>query len=101
MNISEEQLILLEALAHKAGILLPTGILEVIPLNDGNMGSFQIGSNSHQMKEQVAEIHFCDEDGVEVSAALNTDSNNELFEVDIFKGDFSLLKKWPTVEDLQ
>ncbi|TFV94864.1 hypothetical protein E4M00_17060 [Leifsonia flava] len=44
---------------------------------------------------EVAELRFVDGDGVPISAALNVDSDGNLFELDMFKGDGSPLIRIP------
>ena len=45
-------------------------------------------------------MKFNDADGVPVSAALNLDQDHHLFELDVWKVDFSPLQRWPTAQDL-
>lgn len=72
--------------------------LLVEPLADGGMGSFRIGelSAGRKLGCAVAELRFMDADGVSVTAVLNVDSQDQLFEVDIWKVDFSPLQHWPS-----
>jgi hypothetical protein len=65
--------------------------LLVNPMDDGGMGSLAIGENyeNRQLGEQIAEYMFKDLDGTPVSAALNVDELGELYELDIWKVDFS------------
>jgi hypothetical protein len=65
--------------------------IEVVELNDGGMGSLGIGKNYSNISfgKQVAKYKFKDEDGVEVFFALNLDTNGELYEIDVWKIDFS------------
>ena len=88
-------------LAKSADIELPTGQIEVTPLSDGGMGSFRIGNQCKRFGKQAAQIQFKDTDGTLVSAVLNIDENGSLFEVDIWKVDFSPLKQWPAEEQLK
>src|SRR5665213_1363736 len=62
-------------------------------MNDGGMGSLEFvnRSNSRRSATQIAELQFEDADGVPVTAALNVDRHGALFELDLFKGDFSPL----------
>lgn len=97
---SQDEVKLLEFLIQKATIKFPsdwdTNLL-VKPLNDGDMGSLKlipegIAINSDRLLgEQVSEFQFIDEDGVEVIASLNLDDSGRLFELDIWKTDFSPL----------
>jgi hypothetical protein len=65
--------------------------LLVNPMDDGEMGSLAIGENyeNRQLGEKIAEYMFKDLDGTPVSAALNVDELGELYELDIWKVDFS------------
>lgn len=70
------------------------------PMSDGGMGSLLLFSNKKEQKKrlfgkQLSEFRFTDIDGVSVIASLNVDTDGELFELDIWKTDFSKLKKIP------
>lgn len=67
---------------------------------DGGMGSlylFKEFSNNDQraFSKQVSECLFTDKDGVTVIASLNIDNNGDLYELDLWKTDFSPLIKLP------
>lgn len=66
-------------------------LLLVNPINDGGMGSLAIGDNyeNRQLGQEVAEYIFKDLDGTPVSASLNIDKQGNLYELDIWKVDFS------------
>jgi hypothetical protein len=70
--------------------------LLVKPMNDGGMGSLLLFPDGSEGKnrvfgKQVSEYEFNDKDGVKVIASLNLDSSGELFELDIWKVDYSKL----------
>ena len=44
---------------------------------------------------QAVAGEFTDLDGVPVSVALNLDSEGKLYELDLWKVDFSALRRWP------
>jgi hypothetical protein len=71
----------------------------VVPLDDGGMGSLQFVSvrRSRTLGQLVAEASFIDADGVEGSIQINLDDSGDLFEVDIWKVDFSPLQALPRV----
>lgn len=70
--------------------------LDVEEMNDGGMGSLRfLSSRPTHMAQQLSEVTFHDTDGVWVSATLNLDPEGLLFELDIFKGDFSPLIEIP------
>lgn len=96
-RISWHQIPLINALVQKAGIEIDVQSLEVEAMDDGGMGSLRFSTSAEKSKfgESVAEVNFKDSDNVPVSAALFLDENGRLFELDIFKSDFSKLKKWP------
>ena len=96
-TIQEE--LLLEILVKKS--LIPfhenwkDGLL-VHPMLDGQMGSlylFPKGKNytNRLFNRQISDYSFEDNDGILVIASLIIDQNNELFELDIWKTDFSKL----------
>lgn len=74
----------------------PTELL-VSPASDGGMGSlkFASGGDSARCGAAVAACEFDDADGVLVSVVLNLDESDALFEIDIWKVDFTPLRKWP------
>ncbi|PCJ30501.1 MAG: hypothetical protein COA90_09065 [Gammaproteobacteria bacterium] len=82
---------LLSKLLEIANIEADVQNLEVSEMNDGGMGSLAIGSNyeSRMLGREVAEYSFNDLDGMHISATLNIDRDNQLYEIDIFKADFS------------
>ncbi|MEH6780477.1 MAG: hypothetical protein V7618_02810 [Rhodoglobus sp.] len=98
---TEAELRLLRALVERAprfsGSLATLSALTVAPINDGGMGSLAIGPPSleRRFEDQVAEATFFDVDGMWVSATLNVDQFGELFELDVFEGDFSPLREIP------
>jgi hypothetical protein len=69
-------------------------------MNDGGMGSLKFLSVSNVksiMKDEVARIDLRDVDNIPLSITLNTNTDGEIYEMDVFKGDFSHLKKFPTI----
>jgi hypothetical protein len=72
--------------------------LLVEEMNDGGMGSLRFISKSNKksiLKDEVSIINLKDADGVPVRFALNLNTNGEIYELDVFKGDFSQLKQFP------
>jgi hypothetical protein len=70
-------------------------------MEDGGMGSVRFFSpkqGEQHFGSQIAEASFVDADGVAVSATLNLDQNGDLFELDLFKADFSALRHYPARE---
>jgi len=89
LNLTEIEII--TKLLDIAKLQIDITQLLVNPMDDGGMGSLSIGENydNRQLCEQVAEYMFKDLDGTPVSAALNVDELGELYELDIWKVDFS------------
>jgi hypothetical protein len=78
--------------------------LLVQDMNDGGMGSLRVwrGSDEQQRFGSVAaEAQFNDADGMLVLASINLDSMGRLFELDLFKGDFSPLKQIPASDQVR
>jgi len=66
------------------------------------MGSIRSARDERRIFGKVlAEAQCTDEDGVCVSIAINADNKGDLFEVDIWKVDFSPLKRYPKPSDLR
>lgn len=69
---------------------------------DGGMGSIRFlqGSSGESpvFDKAVAEAEYVDADGVVVSIVLNVDQQGDLFELDIWKVDFSPLREYPRPE---
>ena len=98
---SEERL--LEFLINRASTKVPNDWKEkliVYPMDDGEMGSLYLSLSTEMVTkrlfgEQISECHFLDRDGIDVIASLNVDKNGNLFELDIWKTDYSPLIKIP------
>jgi hypothetical protein len=96
---SKNELSLIKILWQKAGN--PNKVIwskiMVKPLNDGGMGSLRIVLNCQSENDlikfgkEVSNIEFNDIDGIKVLASLNVDENGNLFELDLWKVDFSPL----------
>lgn len=74
--------------------------LLVIPLNDGKMGSLELISinlinEDRVFGKQISDFQFKDKDNVDVIASLNIDNFGNLFELDMWKTDFSPLLHFP------
>jgi hypothetical protein len=65
-------------------------------MDDGGMGSLQFGaSREGRLGHRVAEAEFVDDDGLPVFASLILDQSGSLYELDLWKVDFSPLKRIP------
>jgi len=92
---------LLDKLIENSSIDLPLNwksTLKVKPMDDGGMGSLLlflngINNSKRVFGEQISEYQYKDIDGVDIIASLNVDSHGSLFELDIWKTDFSPTKK--------
>ena len=90
---------LIELLMRRASIDFPSDWsqdLLVQPMDDGGMGSLLLFPYGEVKKDRllgkrVSEYEFTDRDEIEVIASLNIDSEGNLFELDIWKTDFSPL----------
>jgi hypothetical protein len=73
--------------------------LFVEEMNDGGMGSIRFESKNGKRTaffgKQIAEVNLSDIDGTPLSISVNLDSEGEIFELDIWKVDFSPLKQFP------
>jgi len=96
-KLNPEEIPLIKHLLKKSGLEIEISDLKVSEMEDGGMGSFRFHSNTEDPKfgEAAAEYWFKDKDGIDVTARLNLDQNGELFELDVWKTDFSKLKQWP------
>jgi hypothetical protein len=71
-------------------------------MNDGGMGSLRfVGGPDRQFGKRVGSAEFNDADGVLVSVALNVDQRGQLFELDIWKVDFSPLRRIAALAELR
>lgn len=103
-EISQDERRLVELILRRAASTLATPIDHALvrPLDDGGMGSLSFDVDSKEtFGAVVGEVTFRDSDGVGVSAALYLDSQGQLYELDIFKGDYSHLRRWPTESDIE
>ena len=99
-EISKSELKLVNYLLEKAG--KPTQIPKMVrPLKDGGMGSISFDlKESRKRDSQIIGGSFKDSDGVLVDFELTADENNELFELDLWKVDFSRLLKYPQLNEI-
>ncbi|SRR6266849_2248663 len=91
---------LLQAKPETADLLDCLDGLLVREMSDGGMGSLSLVPNGlegidRSFGRQLLLGEFTDSDGVTVSVALNVDSKGRLYELDVWKVDFSPLLAWP------
>ncbi len=71
---------------------------------DGGMGSLsfvQPSSGQRRFGKKIQEATFSDADGVIVSVTVNLDQDGRLFELDVWKVDFSPLKRIPAPSEIR
>lgn len=99
----DEARLLLE-LARIAGLDDPEGWLReltVRPMKDGGMGSLDLAAATPESARSglvvpKASVQFADEDGTQVIATLNADESGVPMELDVWKTDFSRLRRIPS-----
>ncbi len=102
-KLRPEEKILLQHLITKAQLELSNQEIDdllVRNLDDGGMGSLLIFPSAYDNKERLfgktaSECYFLDIDSVKVIASLNLDTDGNLYELDIWKTDFTPLIKIP------
>lgn len=102
LNLAEKELILhmLDRASRAAHFRDMLADYLVEDMSDGGMGSVRFSSpnaEGRRLGELLYQMEFADEDGVPVIATLFLDSLGQLFELDMWKVDFSPLKRFPDV----
>ncbi len=90
-KLNSVEIEIITKLLDTANLQIDVTQLLVNPMNDGGMGSLAIGKDydSREFGEEIAEYMFNDNDGTPVSTTLNVDKQGNLYELDIWKVDFS------------
>ena len=103
-RITKDEGRVISFLFEKAELNYDLDKLFVKPMMDRGMGSLLFVSNNlaaeRRLGREAADCFFRDSDGVFVSAVLNLDQDGELFELDVWKVDYSPLLSWPDVSDI-
>ena len=74
----------------------------VTDMSDGGMGSLRfVSSRSNKMGKVLCEAEAIDSDHVPLQISINLDEEGHLFELDIWKVDFSSLKTYPSTSMLK
>jgi hypothetical protein len=102
-KITKDEKRLLDYLVNKSGVILPPNWesqLKVQNMNDGNMGSLYLNISIPEKKRRkfgktISECRFKDSDEIDVIASLNVDKEGNLFELDIWKVNFTELRTIP------
>lgn len=74
--------------------------LIVEEMSDGGMGSLLVvvdGEDKRVYSRELAWVDLFDVDQIPVYISLNLDDDGNFFELDVFKGDFSPLIKFPAI----
>jgi hypothetical protein len=100
LNVDERRLLMLLLSSQPDGARLCAHVegLRVREMDDGGMGSlrFQASDDEHRRRSRTfASAQFKDTDGIPVLVALDVDQKDALFELDIWKVDFSPLQRIP------
>jgi hypothetical protein len=76
---------------------------QVEDMSDGGMGSLRFASSDQNRNfgAAVSSAQFVDSDGIPVIATINVDQQSHLFELDIWKVDFSPLRLIPPPLEVQ
>jgi hypothetical protein len=97
----EEKDLIAFMIAHlpegKGNFVIPEQVNE---LADGGMGSLQINERGAHYKD-LTQMEYTDVDGQKALITLTENGNGELFDLDIWKVDFSTLKKFPSLDKLR
>ena len=73
----------------------------VAETTDGGMGSLRfLGGRSQRMGRELVSATYIDSDGTPVELSVNLDEDGRIFELDIWKVDFSPLQQFPKPEQL-
>ena len=105
-KLNKEEIDLIEYLAGKANYQLERkwyDEYQAFPMDDGGMGSIllvedHLPKQERFFKAQIADCILHDVDNVAIIISLNIDQNDFLFELDIWKVDYSPVKKISRLE---
>jgi len=95
----------LKFLLNEAAIAVESHFFDTLlvkPLNDGGMGSIALipkevaALQDRTFGKQASEHKFLDNDNVPVIASLYLDTQGHIYEIDIWKTDYSKLNSMPT-----
>jgi hypothetical protein len=73
----------------------------VVDMQDGGMGSVRFtGSEPRRFGRVLVEAEHVDSDGILLSISVNADDHDRLFELDLWKVDYSALKRYPRPSEI-
>jgi len=101
LHLEEESFIraLLRQTRDGEHLLVQLEHAQVLDINDGKMGTVQFaGHDNRFLGSCLVEAQYVDLDGVPVNIVLNADTTGQLYELDIWKADFSPLQAYPVFE---
>ncbi|MFC5740100.1 DUF6984 family protein [Dyella tabacisoli] len=98
----DEKFLLTALLASRADFTVLSrqiSTCSVYDMSDGGMGSVKfLTVDERLLGDTLVEAECEDADGVPVFIAINADTRGELYEIDLWKADFSPLKQYPKPE---
>jgi len=99
--LSEREMSLVNCLLREASLVHVLNQQKVIEMNDDGMGSLYFVHpfktyEQRLMKKCVIEKQFIDSDRTPILVSLNVDDEDLLFELDIWKADFSKVLRYPS-----
>lgn len=104
LRVEEDLLVrgLLEQVEAKGELRQQLDGALVCDIADGGMGSFEFaGDKNRTLGRCLIEAEFMDRDSVQVSIVLNADQNGRLYELDMWKVDFTPLQEYPVLGRLK
>lgn len=76
--------------------------INVEEMSDGGMGSLKVvvdGEDRRTYSKDLAKVDLYDIDEVPIFISVNLDTDGNFFELDVFKADFSSLKRFPSISE--
>jgi hypothetical protein len=88
---------LLQLIKDRPEISIPKLVSD---LDDGGMGSirFDLG-DKRQFGNELIQVNYVDDEGIDVIISLYLDDQNDLFELEFWKVNFNELKRYPKPKD--
>jgi hypothetical protein len=96
--LKPEELALLRSMLESAAredLIEKLDDANVVEMKDGGMGSLRFITNATKMDSVLCEAEGVDADGVPLEISINVDEHGSLFELDIWKVDFTPLQSYP------